>query len=343
MNNRIARRAVPLVVLSTLIGSLWSPVKTMAGQQLATPETVTAEELANPDGAFVEVDGARLYYVARGPEDGPVVLLLHGLLGSTLSWTATIEALADAGHRVVAFDQPPFGLSDKSPALDYSVAAQADRTIGLMDALGIERAALVGHSGGGPLAGTIAERYPKRVAKLVLVAPAYLGLLFAATEGDGAPTATHPAAASPRPGRQPSFNLFPVLFDPTNDPRSPEDQARLREAIAAERAAMSQVMPVVDAAEDPFRFTRIAGWEAGLLAHGVAWLNDPAIIGPNPAAITAPVLLVWGEHDGIAAVGEQLRALFPEAEAVIIPGVGHFPMEEAPDLFSDALLAFLDG
>ncbi|MBA2519598.1 MAG: alpha/beta hydrolase, partial [Chloroflexia bacterium] len=326
MHNRIARPAVLLVALFTLIGSLWSPVTTMAGQQLATPETLTAEALADPEGAFIEVDGVRFYYVARGLEDGPVVLLLHGLLGSTLSWTATIDALASAGHRVIAFDQPPFGLSEKSPALDYSVAAQADRTIGLMDALGIERVALVGHSGGGPLAGTIAERYPDRVSKLVLVAPAYLGLLFAPTSGDEAPDATHPAAASPRPGRQPSFTLFPVLFDPANDPRSPDDQARLREAIAAERAALSQAMPLADASQDPFRLTRIVGWEAGLLAHGVAWLNDPAIMGPNPAAITAPILLVWGEGDGIAGVGEQLQALFPGAAAVIYPGVGHFPM-----------------
>jgi pimeloyl-ACP methyl ester carboxylesterase len=347
LNETSSRRLLMLLAALLIVaaGTSW-PATIAASTPVATPSppaAIAPEDLADPQGAFIEIDGARIYYVARGPEDGPPVILLHGLLGSTLTWTATTEALAGAGYRVLAFDQPPFGLSAKASDLDYSVVAQADRTIGLMDALGIERAALVGHSGGGPIAGSVAERYPDRVSKLVLVAPAYLGLLFAPAGGEGSPAATPPAApdASPPVGRQPSLGLFPVLFDPTNDPHSAADQARLREAIATEQALMDQTTPAVSADQDPFRFTQIAGWEAGLLAHGRAWLNDPAIMGPNAEAITAPVLLIWGEGDQISAIGDQLLALFSDAERVIVPGVGHFPMEEAPDAFNRALLNFL--
>jgi pimeloyl-ACP methyl ester carboxylesterase len=332
------------VAFLAVVGGLSGAMAAVSVEAIATPETVAPEDLADPGGAFVEVDGARIYYVARGPEDGPAVLLLHGLLGSTLTWNATIDALAAAGFRAVAFDQPPFGLSDKSPDLDYSVSAQADRTIGVMDALGIERAVLVGHSAGGPLAGTIAERYPDRVAKLVFVAPAYLGLLLTADSATAspAPSAAATAEGSPRPGRQPSLGLFPVLFDPTNDPHDPADQARMRDAIAAERARQAEETPAAPAGQDPFRFIQIPGWEAGLLAYGRVWLNDPAILGPAPEALTMPVFLIWGEHDR-SAISEQMRALLPDAAWAIIPKVGHFPMEEAPAAFSRELLAFLES
>src|SRR5690606_24147837 len=124
----------------------------------------------------LDLDGTSIYYVARGPETGSAVVLIHGLLGSTLDWEGTLDALAAAGYRAIALDLPPFGLSAKSPELDFLAAAQAERVVGLMDALGIEQATIVGHSAGGPVAGAIAERYPDRVTRLVLVSPAYLGL-----------------------------------------------------------------------------------------------------------------------------------------------------------------------
>lgn len=77
----------------------------------ATPRPVTPQDLADPDGQFVEINGASVYYRARGPQDGPPVLLLHGFLGSTVSWDETLGILADAGYRAVAFDRPPFGLN----------------------------------------------------------------------------------------------------------------------------------------------------------------------------------------------------------------------------------------
>ena len=175
----------------------------------------------------------------------------------------------------------------------------------------------------------------------MLVAPAYVGLLFA-QQGDGAATPTHPAQVTPGPGRQPSFALFPVLFDPTNDPHDLEDQARIREAIAAERARMLAEASTPLDGPDPFRFTRIAGWEAGLLAYGRTWLSDPTLMGPNPAAITAPVLIILGENDQ-TAIGPALAAVLPDADSAVVGGVGHFPMEEDPAAFNQALLAFLDS
>lgn len=303
----------------------------------ATPVTVSPADLADPDGAFLDLDGTSIYYVARGPESGPAVVMLHGLLGSTLDWEGTMDALAGAGYRAIAFDLPPFGLSSKSPDLDFSAVVQAERTIGLLDALGIDQATVIGHSAGGPVAGTIAERYPERVTRLVLVSPAYLGLFQIVF-----PEMTAPA--SPVSGESAgdqfggAFDFFAVLYNPTNDPESPADQARLREAVHG----LSEIMPQ-NRPGDPMRFTRIEGWEAGLLAYGQRALFDPANLGPDGAAVSVPVLLLWGELDPLVplAIGQYLVDQYEDASLVSLTGIGHEPMFEAPDEFNEHLLDFL--
>ncbi len=332
------RRWVQGVGLVSVIGlASIANVRGAVAQAGSTPVAVAPVDLADPDGAFVDVGGVSIYYVARGPETGPAVLMLHGLLGSTLDWEGTIDALAEAGYRAIAFDLPPFGLSSKSPDLDFSAAAQAERAIGLLDALGIEQATVIGHSAGGTVAGTIAERYPERVTRLVLVSPAYLGLFQVVMPEMTAPAS--PVAGTPS-GDQfgNAFQFFAVLYNPTNDPESPADQARLREAVHS----LSEIMPQ-NRPGDPLRFTRIEGWEAGLLAYGQRALFDPANLGPDVASVSVPVLLLWGEVDPLIplAIGQYLVDQYQDATLISLPGIGHEPMFEAPDEFNRHLLDFL--
>jgi pimeloyl-ACP methyl ester carboxylesterase len=117
---------------------------------------------------FVEVQGLRVRYLERG--EGRPTLLLHGAsLGSSADlWTGNLDALAAHGLRVVAFDQPGFGLSGDPE--DPSVAFRTRFVPALMDALGIARASLVGHSQSGRIAVSLALSQPGRVAKAVVVA-----------------------------------------------------------------------------------------------------------------------------------------------------------------------------
>src|SRR5689334_18053527 len=85
------------------------------------------------EGAFVQVAGIQTFYIERGPEDGRTVLLLHGFGGLTFSWRNNIDALAEAGYHVVAFDRPPFGLTEKRTDIDYSRAAMTEFTVNFMD------------------------------------------------------------------------------------------------------------------------------------------------------------------------------------------------------------------
>lgn len=155
-------------VISLLFIFIWGVITTIP---LAAQNENYADpaDLAAPDGIFTTINDTRIYYVERGPADGAPIILLHGFLSSTEIWGHTLDLLAEAGYRAVAFDRPPFGLSDKNPELDYTLAAQAELTADLMDELGIEQAVLVGHSAGGAVIAQFALLHPERLAGLVFV------------------------------------------------------------------------------------------------------------------------------------------------------------------------------
>ena len=116
---------------------------------------------------FTDVDGLSIRYIEDG--DGPAVILFHGAsLGSSADvFRRNIGPLAAAGFRVIAFDFPGFGLSDYSE--DGSVALKKKTTLGLMDALGLEKAALVGHSQAGNVAVALGLEHPHRVSHIIVL------------------------------------------------------------------------------------------------------------------------------------------------------------------------------
>src|SRR5215471_17255062 len=129
---------------------------------------------------FVTVDGLKLRYIEEG--EGPPVLLLHGAsLGSSADvFIRNLGPLARAGFRAIAFDQPGFGLSDV-PA-DHSAAYRRDIMPKFMDALGLKRAALVGHSQAGNPAVQLALKEPERYSHVIVLGT---GSLLPPLEGAG--------------------------------------------------------------------------------------------------------------------------------------------------------------
>ncbi len=175
---RILVLFVAFLLLLLLIGPLVIPVPPLKG-------TVPAEQLADPDSLFVEVDGLTVHYKRAGQGE-PLFILLHGFGASLFSWREVMAPLSQSGT-VIAFDRPAFGLTERpmpgewqgeSP---YSAAAQVDLTLALMDTLDVPEAILVGNSAGGTIAMLTALRAPERVQALILVSPAVYG-------GGGAPS-----------------------------------------------------------------------------------------------------------------------------------------------------------
>lgn len=259
------------------------------------------------------------------------MLLLHGFLGSTDNWNSTLVALAEAGYHTIAFDRPPFGLSDKNPDLDYTLAGQAALAVGLMDALDIETAVLVGHSAGGAVSAQVALDYPERVNKLVLV-DAAIGMTKADSQSVGDNAVWR------------SFN-----FLASADPQSP----LLRTAIRAffNRAAARNVIEqsvenreimTPEMLDRSLAYLQLPDWEVGLIAFSQAadWTKPDL---DQLKQVDIPVLIVWGEKDRVVpiAIGERLRDTFPNATWMTYPATGHIPMLEVRQQFEQDVLAFL--
>lgn len=301
------------------------------------PVPVPAAELADDNGQFISVDGVELYYIEAGPADGPAVMLLHGFGGSTFTWRDTIPALADAGYRVIAYDRPPYGLSQKSADLDISSTAYADQLAGLMDALEIDTATLVGHSAGGGVVGHFAITYPQRVQAMVYVAGA-----ITLSQAENTDTARNGSALG-------GLGDFAEALDPN----SPFARQLVRSFLTPEQFTdilASAYHPSFDVTDDIregySRVLQVEDWEVGFLALLAG--GDPAqdtIDAEVFSTLEQPTLIIWGEDDAWVPIeqGEVLRDLLPQAQWVTLPQVGHLPMEEDVDGFNTALIRFLSG
>lgn len=295
---------------------------------------VDVAELADADGRFATVDGARVYLVERGPEIGPPILLIHGLLLSTHEFGPLHSALAGAGYRVIALDRPPFGLSDKSPDLDYTVTGQARLVLGVMDQLGLQQAVLIGHSAGAVTAAQTALLAPERVSALTLIGAAF---------PDGPPPAAdaplgEPLALSDQP-------ILPILIQSRN-PFRPWAELELRaffddRRILAFLRANYATLPADASVADSGRFRQVAGWEAGFRAFGQA--AGAGLSASALADLKPPVLLAWGAGDSLMPlpIGRTLDRIIADSDLRVYPGCGHIPWAGCESSLADDIVAFL--
>jgi pimeloyl-ACP methyl ester carboxylesterase len=267
-------------------------------------------------GEFVEVGGARLYYYAAGTRGGgePVVFL-HGFPTSSHLWNHVVP-LVPPGHRIVVADLLGFGRSDPPEGRDLSVRGHGQRTVGLLDALGIARAVLVGHDMGGGISLDVALQAPARVSRLCLVNPTAVD--------------AHPEAV-PQLGRSLASVLrYMPSFVATSTLRS-----RLRRGyVSTTRGSHS-----IDQYLRPFTS---ANGQHALRSH----LGAQRHAGGEHATagqIMIPAAVLWGAEDPFlrSTVGERLRTSIPGATMEMIPGARHFLPEEDPQVVARVLADLL--
>jgi len=271
---------------------------------------------APPPSQFIEAAGMRLHIRDTGPRDGPAVLLIHGFGSSLHTWEAWAPVLEDR-YRVVSLDLPGFGLTGPDPTGDYSDERSITVLAAMMDRLGIGQASVVGSSMGGRIAWRFAAAEPARVSKLVLMAP------------DGF------ATMGREYGRAPERLPWLLRLLPYTAPK-PLLSRTMRNAYAVPGI-------LTDAVVDRYH--------AMLLAPGVrrAILDrvlQSRLLPPEPilASIRVPVLLLWGELDRAvpATQAADYERALPDVRTVILPGIGHVPMEEAPEASARTMRLFIE-
>lgn len=240
---------------------------------------------------------------------GPVVVFVHGLGGSAYGWWAQLGACRERGYRAIAYDQRGAGRSSK-PAGPYSVELWAEDLAGLLDGLGVERAALVGHSVGCMVAGHAAVLLGDRAWALALLGGAL-------EWPDEAKPAFEQRAALARDRRM-------------DEIAEAVTTTGLTERCRKQEPALHGLMLELIASNDPDAYAESA------LATGAGSMRDPD-------RVVCPVLAFCGAEDPVTppAFSEAIAAAVPRGEAATVEGAAHWCMLERPRAVSQALLGFL--
>ncbi|MCW2677552.1 MAG: putative epoxide hydrolase [Modestobacter sp.] len=268
----------------------------------------------------VPVHGHRLSYRIGGTS-GPVLLLLHGLLGSGASFGPALDELART-HRVVAPDLLGHGASEK-PTGDYSLGSLATLVRDLLVLLGLESATVVGHSLGGGVAMQLAYQFPAAVERLVLVASGGLGR-----------TVSPALRAVALPGAE---WVLPALFN------SHSARAANRLLKTVQRLTPPALTQVAEG------LASLADAEARaaflLTARAVLDVGGQRVSATDRLYLAAglPLLLVWGDRDPVIPVAHA-RALhdqLPGSRLVVFERSGHFPQVDQPGRFAAVVADFV--
>ena len=276
---------------------------------------------------FVTVDGLNIRYIEQG--EGAAVILLHGAsLGSSADvFLGNLGPLAEGGRRVIAYDQPGFGLSDNPE--DYGVPYRRDFILKFMDALGLETAALVGHSQAGAMVLGIALGNPERLSH-VIVAAGGSALPPLPKDAAGGAAANAPAAPAAPTDRREGTPGEPTI----------KDTRKLLEANLYHHELITE-----DALA--LRHSRSLGknFEA-FLARGN--LPSRGGGGATPAwqrlgEIKVPLMLIYGREDraDAAARAELLKKQLPELDLHIVDGCKHLLPWDAAAEFHRLAKGFL--
>ncbi len=286
--------------------------------------------------ASIQANGITIEYDSFGASDHPSMLLIMGLGAQMTLWPIEFcEALAAHGFHVIRFDNRDIGLSSKfdqagipdmaammmavmtgkKPDLAYSLDDMAADAIELLDALGIDRAHIVGASMGGMIAQVVAAKYPRKVLSLTSI--------MSTTGNPAVPPAQPDAMAvlTNRPTTTDTDSLVAFLVNAARvigSPAYPPNEERLITRVRADLAR----------SYSPTGYMRQM---AAIIASG----DRRAQL----AAITAPTLVIHGDADPLVSVegGRDTAANITGAELKIIPGMGHDLPLPLVDTIADAI------
>ncbi|WP_346010604.1 4,5:9,10-diseco-3-hydroxy-5,9,17-trioxoandrosta-1(10),2-diene-4-oate hydrolase [Streptomyces sp. SID5910] len=268
--------------------------------------------------------GLTLHYHEAGPEDAPVVIMLHGGGPGASAWSnfgRNLAPFAEAGLRTLLVDQPCFGRSDK-PELDTDYFTfSANAVAALMDELGIAQAGFVGNSLGGGAATRLALDHPDKADRLLLMGPGGISVnIFTPDPTEGI---KHLFAfnSAQEPTREQMRTFLTTLA---------YDASVVTDDFVEERYAQ---------ATDPA--ARLGGARMGAAFANPAWA-ERTMLWREAHRLTQPVLLTWGREDRVNPVDGAFVALktIPNARLHVFPHCGHWAQSEKFDEFNRLAVDF---
>ena len=296
-----------LAFLAIALYGLWTPDVDRAELQKRYGSATTQ---------MMEVDGLKVHYKETGPQDAPVLLLLHGFGSSLQTWDEWSVKL-DPQYRVIRLDLPGFGLTGANPSNDYSEENDVAILTHFADKLGLNKFSVIGHSMGGKMAWSLAASQPDRVQALVLMAP------------DGFPEAKDIGS---KPYEVPAVMgliqyFLPKYFVKKSIEPAFVDTGSLNDALVSRYYDM----------------LRAPGVRGAILARSNQTIyTDPV---PRLQKIKAPTLLIWGEQDQMipSSNAQSYAGVLLNSTTVLVPKLGHLLQEEQPEKGLTAVTQFLDA
>lgn len=279
----------------------------------------SAEQRNPPHGRWLEVDGVRLHYLDTG---GPqsAVLLIHGnaVTSADMEISGLVDALKDH-HRVIAFDRPGYGYSQRPRGEAWTPEAQADLLAKALAKLEIENAVVFGHSWGALAAAACALRHPELVSGLVLASGYYFptlrsDVIFASINAAPLFGDILRKTISPMIGRWTAPAAFAKMFDPLPIPE------RFRDRFPASLSFRPEQI-------------RASSEDARMMISAAHRLSS------QYGSISTPVTIMAGDADKIVDRQQSvaLHKATPGSRLSLLPGVGHMAHYTAADEIARAI------
>lgn len=326
MTRKAGRAAWPLLLAAGAAG-----LAGLAAWRWASGSGATAGALPDdlPRVPLAAGEGVTLRTVVQGPEDGPLVILLHGFPESATEWRALIPRLAAAGYRVLAPDQRGYGDSSKPQGAEqYVLDRLAEDVVALAEGQGRERFSVVGHDWGAALTWHLLSRYGDRLERAVAINAPHPAVMLRLLRDDA---------------EQQKRSAYITLFRKRG---WAEFVLSVGGYAALKKAFASAKRPYPPEAVETYR----RQWSRpGALTGMLNWyraLDPKAVSDPGPGGITTPTLILWGDKD--VALKRELADLCAELCTDVrvrrFPDASHWLPNDEPDGVAAEVLAFLgDG
>lgn len=312
----VSRVIAILVLALALIGCL---IPVLVGNREERPLTSEVRQERYADRSFVTLTDGMVHYELSGPENGPLVVLVHGFSAWSTIWNGVTPELNAAGYRVLRYDLFGRGLSDRPANVRHNADLYDRQLVELFDKLNIRKPVnLVGLSMGGAISVVFTARHPERVQRLALLAPA------------GHPVKLPFTAKLVR---------LPLIGEYIM--RVLGDRTVLQGSEKTLHYAEKNWPGLRELYLEQMQFT---GYREALLQTLREYpLNDLGAEYSEVGRYEMPVTVIWGREDSIILVEntERIKAAIPRVRIEVLENAGHIVVYEEPERVVGPLLAFL--